>query len=60
MTGTHKGDFLGIAPTGSFINVWGVVIDVVRDGKFAKSRIILDMLGLMHQLTSPLASTSKA
>jgi predicted ester cyclase len=50
MTGTHRGDFLGIHPTGKSVKVWGVVIDVVRDGNFAESRIIMDTLGLMQQL----------
>ena len=50
MTGTHRGEFLGIPPTGKPMKVWGVVIDVVRDGKFAESRIIMDMLSLMQQL----------
>jgi steroid delta-isomerase-like uncharacterized protein len=50
MTGTHRGEFLGIPPTGKLVNVWGVVIDVVKDGKFAESRIIMDTLGLMQQL----------
>lgn len=50
MTGTHDGDFLGISPTGKSVKVWGVVIDVVRDGKFAESRIIMDTMGLMQQL----------
>ncbi|BDI30782.1 hypothetical protein CCAX7_28330 [Capsulimonas corticalis] len=51
-TGTHNGDFLGMPATGKSIEVWGVVIDVVRDGLFAESRIILDMPTLMQQLTS--------
>jgi steroid delta-isomerase-like uncharacterized protein len=50
MTGTHYGEFLGIPPTGRLVKVWGVVIDVVKDGKFAESRIIMDTLGLMQQL----------
>jgi steroid delta-isomerase-like uncharacterized protein len=50
MSGTHQGDFLGIPPTGRLIQVWGIVIDVVREGKFAESRIIMDMPGLMQQL----------
>lgn len=50
MTGTHDGEFLGIAATGRPVDVWGVVIDVVRDEKFAESRIIMDTLGLMQQL----------
>jgi steroid delta-isomerase-like uncharacterized protein len=50
MTGTHRGEFLGIPPTGRSIKIWGVVIDVVRDGKFAESRIIMDSLALLQQL----------
>lgn len=53
MTGTHQGEFLGMAPTGKSIQVWGVVIDVVREGKFAESRIIMDMMGLLQQLGMP-------
>ncbi len=50
MSGTHQGVFLGMAPTGNSIHVWGIVIDVVREEKFAESRIIMDMMGLMQQL----------
>jgi steroid delta-isomerase-like uncharacterized protein len=50
MTGTHRGGFLGIHPTGKPVNIWGVVIDVVRDGKFSESRIIMDTMSLMQQL----------
>ena len=50
MTGTHQGVFLGIAATGKPVDVWGVVIDVVRDERFAESRLIMDTLGLMQQL----------
>lgn len=49
-TGTHRGSFLGVAPTGRRVQVWGLVIDVVRGGQFAESRIIMDTLGLMQQL----------
>ena len=50
MSGTHQGEFLGITPTGKSVQVWGIVIDVVREGKFAESRIIMDMMGLLQQL----------
>lgn len=50
MSGTHQGVFLGIEPTGQSVHVWGIVIDVVREGKFAESRIILDMMSFMQQL----------
>jgi steroid delta-isomerase-like uncharacterized protein len=50
MTGTYYGEFLGIPPTGKLVKIWGVVIDVVKGGKFAESRIIMDTLGMMQQL----------
>ncbi len=49
-TGTQRGEFLGIPPTGRKVEVWGMVIDVVRGGKFVESRLIMDTLGLMQQL----------
>lgn len=49
-TGTHQGSFMGIPPTNKKVEVWGVVIDVVRDNLFAESRIIMDTMGLLHQL----------
>jgi steroid delta-isomerase-like uncharacterized protein len=49
-TGTHDGAFMGIPPTNKKVEVWGVVIDVVRDGLFAESRIIMDTVGLLQQV----------
>jgi len=49
-TGTHQGDFMGIPATGKKVEVWGVVIDVVRNGLFSESRIIMDTVGLLQQL----------
>ena len=49
-TGTHKGEFMGIPPTNKRVEVWGVVIDVVRNGLFSESRIIMDNIGLLQQL----------
>ena len=49
-TGTHKGNFMGIPPTNKTVEVWGVVIDVVKNKLFAESRIIMDSIGLLHQL----------
>lgn len=48
--GTHMGEFMGIPPTNKKVEVWGVVIDVVRDGLFSESRIIMDTVGLLQQL----------
>jgi predicted ester cyclase len=49
-TGTHQGEFMGIPATGKSVEVWGVVIDVVKDKLFAESRIIMDSIGLLQQL----------
>lgn len=49
-TGTHRGPFLGIPPTGRKVSVWGVVIDRLVDGRIKQTRIIMDTLGLMAQL----------
>jgi steroid delta-isomerase-like uncharacterized protein len=49
-TGTHHGDFMGIPPTNKKVKVWGIVIDVVKDGLFSESRIIMDTVGLLQQL----------
>jgi steroid delta-isomerase-like uncharacterized protein len=49
-TGTHRGVFLGIPATGRSVEVKGVVIDHLEDGKMADSRILMDTIGLMQQL----------
>jgi steroid delta-isomerase-like uncharacterized protein len=49
-TGTHRGPFLGIPATGRPVEVKGVVIDRLENGKMAESRILMDTLSLMQQL----------
>ncbi len=48
--GTHRGDFMGIPPTGKHIAL--DVIDIFRvvSGKIADHWAVADMLGLMQQL----------
>jgi steroid delta-isomerase-like uncharacterized protein len=48
-TGTHRGEFLGVAATGRSVKVWGVVIDRLESGRIKDTRIIMDTLGLMMQ-----------
>jgi steroid delta-isomerase-like uncharacterized protein len=48
--GTHRGDFMGIPPTGKQVEVKGVVIDRIAQGEIADTRILMDNLGLMQQL----------
>ena len=49
-TGTHKGTFLGIPPTGKAVRVWGIVIDRLVEGRIKETRIIMDTMGMMTQL----------
>lgn len=49
-TGTHKGTFLGIPPTGKAVRVWGIVIDRLVEGRIKETRIIMDTMGMMMQL----------
>jgi len=49
-TGSHRGAFLGIPATGRSVEVKGVVVDRLEDGKMADSRILMDTMGLMQQL----------
>jgi len=48
--GTHRGDFLGIPPTGNQVVVNGVVIDRFVEGVMVDSRILMNELSLMQQL----------
>ncbi len=49
-TGTHTGDFMGIAPTGNSVRF--EVMDIVRiaDGQIVEHWGLVDQLGLLRQL----------
>jgi len=49
-TGTHTGDFFGVPATGRHVSVEAWTLDQFRDGLIVKSRIIMDVMGLMQQL----------
>lgn len=48
--GTHKGDMMGIAPTGKQITGTGIAIYRLVEGKFVETWTIEDQLGVMQQL----------
>jgi steroid delta-isomerase-like uncharacterized protein len=48
--GTHKGELLGIAPTGKEATVTGLTIDRIKDGKIVESWNNWDTLGMLRQL----------
>jgi len=52
-TATHKGDFVGIPPTGRTVTVPGTAIFRIVDGKIAEEWIQEDFLGIYQQLTAP-------
>jgi steroid delta-isomerase-like uncharacterized protein len=49
-TGTHKGELMGIAPTGKRVTVTGCDIDVYQSGKVVEVWASYDMLGMLQAL----------
>ncbi len=49
-TGTHEGEMMGVEPTGKKVEVSGVEINHVEDGRISESWTVSDALGLMKQL----------
>jgi len=48
--GTHKGEFMGIAPTGKKFKMINACILKIVDGKWAEAWTTMDELNLMQQL----------
>lgn len=49
-TGTHKGEYRGIAPTNKKVSVDGITVHHVTDGKIMDSYANWDTWGMMQQL----------
>ncbi len=47
--GTHRGEFLGIAPTGRRVSISAVEVNRVAGGKVTEHWVVLDQLGLLQQ-----------
>ena len=50
ISGTHQGEFRGIAATGKKMSVDGITINQLADGKIMDSYVSWDMWGLIGQL----------
>ncbi len=50
MSGTHKGEFMGVAPTGKQITVGMIEILRIAGGKMVEHWNVVDSLGMMQQL----------
>ena len=47
---THKGDYMGVAPTGNRIEFTGISVYRIEEGKIAQSWTVEDQFGLMQQI----------
>ena len=48
--GTHKGDYMGIAPTGKQYTLTLIVISRIIDDKILECWMVSDLLGQLQQL----------
>ena len=48
--GTHRGEFLGVPPTGKQASWTGIEIDRIEEDKIVETWLIADLLGMMQQL----------
>ena len=48
--GSHRGEFMGIPPTGTQVTFSSIEMNRVVGGKIAEHWVVLDMLGLLQQL----------
>lgn len=49
ISGTHRGEFLGVPPTNKKVSFSGITINQIRSGKIIESTVIWDGLGLLEQ-----------
>jgi predicted ester cyclase len=47
---THKGTFMGVAPTNKRVTVTGISIFLIVNGKIVEGRTNWDLMGLLTQL----------
>jgi steroid delta-isomerase-like uncharacterized protein len=60
VTGTHKGEFQGILPSGKKISFDGMEFFTIIDGKIREIWVSEDMMGLMQQIGAIPTSTPRA
>ena len=58
LSGTHEGEFLGAPPTGRHVAINGISHYRFRDGRIHINTQLIDMAGLMRQLTAQPAPAS--
>ncbi len=58
-TGTHKGEYMGVASTGKLVRGTGITIHRVANGKMVESWDNFDALGMMQQMEAVLLPGQK-
>jgi steroid delta-isomerase-like uncharacterized protein len=60
--GTHKGTFMGVPPTGRHVDIPGISMVEMKDGRFLSDRFLFEMGVVLRQmgLMPPLTVTSTA
>jgi steroid delta-isomerase-like uncharacterized protein len=53
ISGTHKGEFMGIPPSNKKMSVDGITVNHLADGKIMDSYVSWDALGVFQQLGAP-------
>jgi predicted ester cyclase len=48
--GTHQGEFMGVPPSDNRVEITGITINRVSEGKLAEAWAIYDALGMMQQI----------
>lgn len=49
-TGTHRGDFMGVPPTGKRVEVHGVTLGHTSHGRVNEATVYYDRLGFLEQI----------
>lgn len=47
---THSGDFQGLPASGTRVEVSGISIDRISDGRIVEHQVLMDQMGLMQQV----------
>ena len=59
-TGTHKGEFHGILPTGKKVSFYETDFLTIINGKVTEEKAIADMMALMQQIGAAIPTPSRA
>lgn len=58
--GTHRGELMGVRPTGKQVRVQGIIASRIANGKVVEDMEIYDALGMLRQIGALPATVGKA